>query len=405
MTHERAEYLTQVYRDGLLQDTLPFWIGHAIDKECGGYLFGLDRDGTVISTDKPIWIHGRFAWLLSTLYATVEANEEWLALARHGLDFLRRHGFDDDGRMFFTVTREGKPLRKRRYLYSEAFTTMALAAYAKAAQDGRAAEEALRLFRLILRYHTTPGLLPPKTIPETRPLKGMTMPMILIGTAKVLREVTDDPICGEWIDRSIAEVRRDFLKPEFQSVLENVGPAGEFYDTFDGRLICPGHAMELGWFLLDEALARGGDSLLREIGLTIIDWAWCWGWDEQYGGIFYFRDCKKLPATEYWHDMKFWWPHNETIIATLLAYLLTGDEKYARWHGMAHDWAHLHFADPGYGEWFGYLHRDGSLSTRLKGNFWKGPFHLPRMQWYCWKLLERNGLSVRRKARQEAVED
>ena len=74
--------------------------------------------------------------------------------------------------------------------------------------------------------------------------------------------------------------------------------------------------------------------------------------------------------------------------ATLLAYHLTGDKKYADWHKMAHDWAYKYMPDPEYGEWFGYLHRDGRISTTLKGNMWKGPFHLPRMLWYCWKLLE-----------------
>jgi N-acylglucosamine 2-epimerase len=48
-----------------------------------------------------------------------------------------------------------------------------------------------------------------------------------------------------------------------------------------------------------------------------------------------------------------------------------------------HDWAYAHFPDPVHGEWFGYLHRDGTISTRLKGSLWKGPFHLGRMQWYC----------------------
>jgi len=85
--------------------------------------------------------------------------------------------------------------------------------------------------------------------------------------------------------------------------------------------------------------------------------------------------------------MKFWWPHNEAVIATLLAYTLTGDEKHANRHTMVHAWAHDHFADKEHGEWFGYLHRDGSVSVDLKGNHWKGPFHLPRMQLYCWQLL------------------
>ena len=61
--------------------------------------------------------------------------------------------------------------------------------------------------------------------------------------------------------------------------------------------------------------------------------------------------------TEYWHDMKFWWPQNETIIASLLAWHITGDEKYAKMHELAHNWAYKHFPDEEYGEWYGYLHR------------------------------------------------
>ena len=387
LTPQRIQQLIAVYRDGLLHDTLPFWIDHAVDRECGGYMFCLDRDGSVLDTDKLIWLHGRFVWTLSTLYATVEPRPEWLALAQHGLDFLRRYGFDADGRMFFSMTRDGRPLRKRRYLFSEAFAVMALAAYSKAAGDGQAAEQALDLFRLMIRYLTTPGLLPPKVMPQTRPAKGLAVPMILIVVAQVLRETVNDPLCNEWIDRSIAEIERDFMKPEFEAVLETVGPQGQFLDGFDGRLLNPGHAIEAGWFILHEAKRRG-DERLKRIGLTIVDWSWRKGWDEQFGGMLYYRDAKGLPATEYWHDMKFWWPHNEAIIAMLLAWQLTGDEKYARWHQMAHDWAYAHFPDPEYGEWYGYLHRDGTLSTPIKGNIWKGPFHLPRMQWYCWQLLE-----------------
>jgi N-acylglucosamine 2-epimerase len=387
------ERLIGIYRDGLLDDSLPFWMNHCVDREHGGFLFSLDRDGSVLNTDKSIWIHGRFVWLLSTLYTTVEPKEEWLELAKHGLDFLRKYGFDSDGRMFFAVTREGQPLRKRRYLFSEAFAVAALAAYAKAAEDDETAHQALDLFKLIIHYHTTSGLLEPKIISQTRQLKGLAMPMILIVTAQILRETVNDPICNEWIERSIAEVERDFMKEEFQAVLETVGPNGEVIDNFEGRMICPGHSIELAWFILHEAKYRGGDQRLQDIGLRILDWSWNQGWDEEYGGILYYRDAKGLPSTEYWHDMKFWWPHNKTIIATLLAYHLTGNEKYLGRYKMVHDWTYSHFPDPEYGEWYGYLHRDGSLSIRLKGNNWKGPFHIPRMQLYCWKLLEEMSLT------------
>jgi N-acylglucosamine 2-epimerase len=388
MSPKELEELSTCYRDGLLDDTLPFWLNHCIDRDHGGFLFSLNRDGSVLSTDKAVWIHGRFVWLLATLHQQVEPRQEWLDAAHHGLEFLQKHAFDSDGRMFFSVTRDGRPLRKRRYLFSEAFGVIALAALAKATADRAYARRALDLFRLMIRYHTTPGLLDPKTIPETRVMKGLAMPMILIVTAQILREAVDDPICNEWIDHAINEIESDFMKREFSAVLETVGSNGEFFDTFDGRMLCPGHAIEAAWFILHEAKHRGRDERLLQLGLTILEWMWNKGWDEEYGGIRYYADARDLPCTEYWHDMKFWWPHNEAIIAALLAYSLTGDSKYRRWHRMVHDWSHSRFPDRECGEWYGYLHQDGSLSTPVKGNMWKGPFHLPRMQLYCWKLLE-----------------
>ncbi|MEX0776867.1 MAG: AGE family epimerase/isomerase [Phycisphaeraceae bacterium] len=388
MTPARRAQLLAIYRDGLLHDTLPFWIPRCIDREHGGYMTALDQDGSLLQTDKPVWVQGRFAWMLATLYNTVERREEWLELSRLGIDFINKHCFDTDGRMFFQMTRDGRPLRKRRYIFSETFAIIALATYGKASGDQTYIAQAMDLFKQVLKLVTTPGMLTPKVNPEVRPSKGLAIPMILIVTAQELRKAIDDPLLTQTIDRCIAEIHRDFLKPEFRCALENVGPEGQFIDDFDGRMVCPGHSIECGWFILEEARQRGGDADLVKLGTTLIDWSYEIGWDPVYGGILYYRDCRGLPCTEYWHDMKDWWPHNEAIIATLLAYQLTGDERYARWHQAVHDWAYAHFPDPLHGEWFGYLRRDGAVATRLKGNAWKGPFHLPRMQWYCWQRLE-----------------
>jgi N-acylglucosamine 2-epimerase len=404
MAPERIDELIGIYRDGLLEDTLPFWIDHCVDRECGGFTFCLDRDGTVIDTDKGMWQHGRFVWLLSTLYSTVAKRTEWLELAVHGIDFMRRHGFDHDGRMFFQVTRDGRPLRKRRYVFTEAFAAMAFAAYARASGDERARDEAAALYDLVERHLETPGLIPPKVDPATRPMKSLAVPMIMIVAAQILRE---SGLSGETasekgrfdarIDRAVDEIEKDFMKPDLEAVMETVGPCGELIDHFDGRMLNPGHAIETAWFILHEARLRGGDARLVDIGTTILDWMWARGWDGEYGGIFYFRDVKGLPVQEYWQDMKFWWPHNEAVIATLLAHSLTGDAKYAAWHKQVHDWSYRTFPDREHGEWYGYVHRDGRVSVPLKGNLWKGPFHLPRMQWYCWQLLEeiRGGKEIR----------
>ena len=74
------DYL-KIYKEGLLNDIIPFWIKHSVDKKFGGFLFCLDRDGSVIDTDKGVWSTGRFTWILATMYNEVEQRQEWLDLA------------------------------------------------------------------------------------------------------------------------------------------------------------------------------------------------------------------------------------------------------------------------------------------------------------------------------------
>jgi N-acylglucosamine 2-epimerase len=378
-----------LYQHTLLHDVIPFWLRHGLDREHGGIITCLDRDGSVLDTDKSVWFQGRAGWMFATLYNTVEKRSEWLDAARSCVEFSRGHCFAPDGKMYFSITREGKPLRMRRYVFSEAFAAIAYAAYAKATGDSRARDDAAKTFATFLRYSFTPGVMSPKFEP-TRPMKGMGALMIGIATAQELRANLGDldisgRNCTEWIDHCIGEIERDFLKSEHEVLMEAVGPAGEIIDHHDGRTLNPGHAIECAWFILNEGKLRG-DRRLVQLGCTILDWMWERGWDGEFGGLFYFRDLRELPVQEYWHDMKFWWPHCEAIIATLLAHQITGDAKYARWHQQAHDWSFAHFSDPEFGEWYGYLHRDGSISSRAKGTMYKGPFHLPRMLWYCCQL-------------------
>ena len=390
MDYSKEEDLAQLaaeYRNTLTEEVLPFWLPESVDREYGGYLIARDRDGTLVDDDKSVWQQGRFSWLLATLYNTLEPRAEWLEASLSGIQFMRDHCFDreGDGRMFFHMTRDGRPLRKRRYYFSECFATIALAAYAKATGDGQVADEARSLFEKCLDYYQNPEQLPAK-FTGNRPGKAIGAPMILMNIAQQLRETIDYGEADLWIDRFIAEIRDDFVKPDIECVMEQVAPDGSIIDHFDGRTLNPGHAIEAAWFILHEAKHRG-DGELVALGCQMLDWMWKRGWDEEYGGLLYFTDVDGKPVQEYWHDMKFWWPHNEAEIATLLAHDLTGDARYAEWHRRIRTYSLDTFRDPEHGEWFGYVHRDGRISSPLKGNMWKGPFHMPRMQWYCWRLL------------------
>jgi N-acylglucosamine 2-epimerase len=186
----------------------------------------------------------------------------------------------------------------------------------------------------------------------------------------------------------VTEVFEHFVRSEDATVRETVSADGSLLDTPEGRVMNPGHAIETAWFMLEIARRRD-DRVLLGRALKVLDGSLARGWDAEYGGLFYFIDVAGLPSPYLEHDMKLWWPHCEALYATLLAHHLTGDEAYADHFQRVHDWTFAHFPDPEHGEWFGYLRRDGSVASTMKGGLWKGPFHIPRAVMLCHQLLER----------------
>ena len=373
-----AKYWAENYKQDLTQNLMPFWLKNGLDKEFGGIYTCLTRNGHLMDTTKSVWFQGRFAFICAFAYNNVEKRPEWLEAAKATLDFIEEHCFDTDGRMFFEVAADGTPLRKRRYVFSESFAAIAMAEYALATGDAEYARKALDLFKRMRHFLRTPGILEPKYLPAVQ-AQGHSITMIMVNVASCIKKVISDPELDAQIEESVYALKHYFMHPEFKALRETVGPKGEFIDTINGRTINPGHCIETAWFLFDVAAGMGGNKELVDMALTIFDWSWDWGWDNQYGGIINFRDCKNLPCQDYSQDMKFWWPQTEAIIASLYAYKLTKDEKYLKRHKVISDWTYAHFPDAEFGEWYGYLHRDGTVAQTAKGNIFKGPFHIPRM--------------------------
>lgn len=375
------------YKKDFVNNIMPFWLKYGLDKENGGVYTCLNRDGSLIDTTKSVWFQGRFGFVAAFAYNNIEKNEEWLAASKSCIDFIEAHCFDSDGRMYFEVMADGTPLRKRRYLFSECFAAIAMSEYSIASGDKTYASKALNLFEKIIYYIETPGALEPKYL-DTLKARGHSITMILINTASRIRAAIPSALLDKRIEESISDLKKYFIHPEYEALLEMVGENGEVIDTINGRTINPGHCIETAWFLLEEARYRNWDKDIVETATTILDWSWKWGWDEQYGGIINFKDCKNLPPQDYSQDMKFWWPQTEAIIATLYAYLATKDEKYLEMHKQISDWTYAHFPDKEFGEWYGYLHRDGTVAQPAKGNIFKGPFHIPRMMIRSYMLCD-----------------
>ena len=160
-----------------------------------------------------------------------------------------------------------------------------------------------------------------------------------------------------------------------------------FLTSIEGRLLNPGHAIEAMWFIMDLGKRFNDQSLIKKacsIMLNTLEHAW----DKEHGGLFYFMDVKGSPPQQLEWDQKLWWVHAETLVALAKAFKMTGDERCATWFEKVHDYTWKHFRDPEYGEWFGYLNREGKVLLPLKGGKWKGCFHIPRSLYQVWKTLE-----------------
>jgi len=378
--------LQRLYTDTLLNNVLPFWENNSIDTECGGYFTCLNRDGSVYDTDKFIWLQCRQAWMFSALYNRLEKRPKWLEIAKHGAEFLMMHGMDQNGNWYFSLDREGNPLVQPYNVFSDCFAAMALSQYALASGDEKAKSLAKRTFENVLKRKDNPKGKYTKAYPGTRVMKSFAIPMIISNICLEMEWLLPSDYVENAITSIVEEVMRDFIDDDTGLIFEHVTPEGKHIDCFDGRLINPGHGIEGMWFIMDIARHRNDMALINkctDVVLNILNY----GWDREYGGIFYFLDIKGRPTQQLEWDQKLWWVHLEALVATAMGYHLTGRKECWDWFTKVHDYAWQRFPDPEYGEWYGYLNRQGEPHLSLKGGKWKGCFHLPRTLYVCSKLF------------------
>ncbi len=380
--------LAEQYKNELFNHVIPFWLEKSQDLEYGGYFTCLERDGKVFDSDKYIWLQGRQVWLFSMLCNQVEKKQEWLDCATQGGEFLKKYGHDGYYNWYFSLDRKGNPLIEPYNIFSYTFATMAFGQLSLATGNSEYADIAKNTFDIILSKTNNPKGKWNKAHPGTRDLKNFALPMILCNLALEIEHLLEPQFLEQTMETCIHEVMDVFYRPELGGIIvENVLANGELSDSFEGRQITPGHAIEAMWFIMDLGKRLDRPELItkaKDVTLTMLEY----GWDKEYGGIFYFMDRLGHPTQQLEWDQKLWWVHIETLISLLKGYQLTGDTKCLEWFETVHNYVWKHFRDPQYDEWFGYLNRQGEVLLSLKGGKWKGCFHVPRGLYQCWQVLE-----------------
>jgi N-acylglucosamine 2-epimerase len=378
----------KLYQKELLEQIIPFWEKNSIDTDCGGFFTCLDRQGKVYDTDKFIWLQGRQVWLFSMLYNKVEKKQKWLDIALHGANFLLKNGRDNQGNWYFSLNQKGEPLIEPYNIFSDCFAAMAFGELYKATKSLEHKEVAIATYNNIIARQNNPKGKWSKAHLGTRNLKNFSLPMILCNLSLLLEDVIGKEKVDKMVPPLIEDIMTNFLNKEHGIIMENVFLDGTFCDSFEGRQVNPGHGNESMWFLMDLAVRYKKPELIKQCEEILIRTTE-FGWDKEFGGIYYFLDIKGHPMQELQWNQKLWWVHIETMISFAKAYKLTGNEKCKEWFLKLHDYTWNHFRDKEFqGEWFGYLTREGKPLLEAKGGKWKGCFHVPRGLYQLWKTLE-----------------
>ena len=300
--------LAKLYKNELLDNVVPFWLTYSQDTQFGGYFTCLLRNGQVFDTDKFIWLQGRQVWFFSFLYNKVEKRKEWLECAIQGGEFLKKYGHDGNFNWYFSLTRDGKPLVAPYNIFSYTFAAMAFGQLSIATGNKEYEEIARKTYGRILEKMKNPKGQWDKIISGSRDLKGFALPMIMCNLSLEIENVLDRDVMEQTIELCIHEVMDVFYRPELGVIVENVTMDNQLSDSFEGRLLNPGHSIEAMWFMMDLGERLNRLDLIQksvDISLKMLRK----GWDEQYGGIFYFMDRLGYPTQQLEWDQKLWWVH------------------------------------------------------------------------------------------------
>lgn len=371
------------YREHLLQNILPFWMTHSLDRDHGGMFTGLDRDGKLYDSRKYVWMNGRAVWTFARLFRTLEPRAEYRAFSLSCLEFLRKHAYAPDGTVYFSLTREGAPAFQQRKPYSAVFVSLGLIEAGRAFGNEQYLDEGAALFWKVRRWvdHLEELGRPASSMSQLADI------MVIALLALELYEVTGEARYAEELSWCLRRVWLH-LDQERGILREN---ALVDRDTPEGRFFCAGSAAEVGWFLL-HVLERFPDRKTEAMLTEAINTSLHFGWDDEFGGLYYFQDVEDRPMLQLESSMKLWWPHTEAIYAAIVAYTKTGDAKWLEWLEKLDRYAFATFPDGRGQEWFGYCDRRNTPTSTLKGNNYKGVFHVPRFLLFSMQRID--GMNV-----------
>lgn len=379
----------------LLENILPFWMNHAVDRENGGF-YGKIHNDLFVEKDAPKGgvLNARILWTFSAAYR-IYGRQEYLEIAQRAFNYIRNFFIDaESGGIFWLIDYTGNPIETRKQVYAQAFMIYAFSEYYRAVLDKYALELAVDLYSLIEKYCYDPVYkgyfeacnrewkisnfcLDRKCGEEKKSMN--TMLHIMEAYTNLYRVWKDDRLKRK-LEETVEVMMERIVDKE----------TGHFKLFFDERWrslkkeYSYGHDIEGSWLLYEAAGVAGNAVLLQRTGRIAIRMAestLAEGLDSD-GSVMYEGGPEGVKDSD-----RHWWPQAEAVVGFANAYGLTGKHEFLDAAKDVWKYTEEKIIDHEKGEWYWGITRDGRIMRPdSKVDFWKCPYHNARA---CMEMVER----------------
>ncbi|KAL6038697.1 hypothetical protein STEG23_033132, partial [Scotinomys teguina] len=377
---EKEREKLQFWKDRMakeLDSVISFWTDFSHDKEYGGFLTCLTRDGRIYDEVKYLVPLAKQVWMYCHLYRTVERfrRDDLLDAAKSGGEFLIKFARvqPPSKKCAFAVSREGVPEKGQMSVITETYFALAMNELWRTTNEIRYQNEAVVMMDQIVYWLRVDSSEVGETLfIKYRKTEVLYMPTLLLRLVDQFQE-GDEAMAKKYAEAEDWCVQRILmhLQRDGQAVLEHISPAGKELPGAYGRVLNPGQAIEAGRYLLQYALRKGDTQLRDKVIDKFILMPFNYGWDKYFGGIYSYQDADGWASYLHESSLKQWWTHCEAMVAFLMAYTATGDPALLTNFYQVADYSFQNFHDAIYREWYGYLVREGKVLLNTKGGLYK----------------------------------
>jgi len=365
----------------LYDEYLPFWEKGGYDKDYGGFICNLSKDGIPVDDEKFIWYQGRAIWVYSFLYNHFGQDPAFLEIARNTRDFLVKNMYMGDGKWAELVRRDGhviKGIVPGSDIYGWLFAANGLAEYYKISGDKEDLSLVKESIWAAVKAYDSPQYQEGTAFEGLR-IQGHSM--VFIRLLSQLLEQQQDERLEELMDFHLDKIMTSFYHPRYRVSNERLN---HDYSRIEGEegLMFLGHSLETQWMVMQLALQKK-DQVLFDKAKNNFRRFLEMGWDYNFDGwasenYHVFGSGDYILGTDY--STKTMWAHTEILVGCMMVFENTGEAWARDWYQRTWEYVLKTFR-LGVGAWEQAVNRQGEPISREKWGInpmRRGNYHQPR---------------------------